>query len=136
MFAAGFFVLLEIPGTQAQASGKASPGQQAVLPDFVIVKAVVADANQGSIKATVKNRGAADGKNCEIRLRVWSKDGSRLLKTFQQNQLPIKAGDELIINITAEMPLWNRKFTLETDSAKTVKESNENNNQFGGQVSN
>lgn len=136
LFAAGFFILHEISGTHAQTGGKASPKQQPLLPDFVIVKAVVTDANQGAIKATVKNRGAGDGKNCEIRLRVWSKDGSQMIKTFEQNQLSIKAGDELIISFLAEMSLWNRKFTLETDAAKTVKESSENNNQFSGQVSN
>jgi len=106
------------------------------LPDFVITKAVVTDANKGSIKVTVKNRGTGDGKNCRIRLKISSKDGSQLLKTIEQNQLPIKTGAELIIDLQAETPLWNKKFTVDTDSARTVKESNENNNQFSGQVSN
>ncbi len=119
-----------------QTSAKAPLKSLQPLPDFVITRAVVTDANKGSIKVTVKNRGMSDGKNCRIRLRISSKDGSQLLKTVEQSQSPIKTGGELTIDFQAEIALWNKKFTVETDAARTVRETNENNNQFIGQVSN
>ena len=130
------FVCLSAFSAGAQVIGKVSPKPVLMLPDLIIVYAVVTDAHQGSVKVTVRNRGKADAKNCEIRFMLWTKDGNKLLKIIGQTQPPIKAGYEAIINIGAEIPVWDRKFTVETDYTKVIKESNENNNEFNGQVSN
>ena len=119
---------------QAQARNVAKQRNSTALPDLVVTAAVLINVGKGEFKVTVKNKGKGHAPDCQLRLTIMDRYGKQILKITDIEQPPLKANESATLNISAQISLASLKYIFVTDVMNHVREANDGNNSYRGEV--
>ena len=113
---------------------KLPPAASKRLPDLVVMTTQESNLDNGQVRLKVRNlgKGASDRSDVELKVSFASQPPVRVVSGVP----PMPAGSWEIVTFDLKQSIVQAAFCMTVDSLKTVRESNEKNNQrcgkFGG----
>lgn len=103
------------------------------LPDLVIEEVQVVNPDIGKVVVRVRNKGNKDAASCQTDLTLPTKDGGT--ENYTQMTQPALGVNKFIwLTILTNYSVVGRDFWVTTDKYNKVKESNETNNTWRGNM--